>query len=129
MSNDSASLISFLSLVIALAVAVVSIASMWRIFTKAGKPGWASIIPIYNAIVILQIIGRPIWFILFAFIPLANLILAVVICLDLARSFGKSALFGVGIMLLSIIFLPMLAFGDARYLGPANKPAAAPARV
>jgi hypothetical protein len=124
MSEDAAALYSLVSLAISFAVAAVAIASLWRIFTKAGKPGWAAIIPIYNTVVMLQIVGRPLWFILLAFVPFVNLIVAVIICLDLARSFGKSAMFGVGLIFLSIIFLPILAFGDARYVGPAARQAA-----
>ena len=120
MSDQSAAgaIASFISLIISLGFAAFIIATMWKLFVKAGKPGWAAIIPIYNTVVLLQITGRPLWFLILAFIPFVNLAFAVIICLDLARVFGKSALFGLGILFLSIIFLPLLAFGDARYIGP-----------
>ena len=105
------------SLVISLAFIVLMIASLWTVFTKAGKPGWASIIPIYNLIVLLEIVGKPLWWILLLLIPLVNLILLLLIYMELARRFGKSELFGIGLWLLGPIFFPILAFGDARYRG------------
>lgn len=101
-----------------LAVILLVIVSMWIVFTKAGKPGWAAIIPIYNLIVLLEIVGRPIWWILLMFIPCINIVVSVIVFLDLAKSFGKSQLFGVGLALLGFVFMPILAFSDARYLGP-----------
>ena len=91
----------------------------WKLYTKAGKPGWAAIIPIYNIIVLLKIVGRPVWWILLLFIPLVNIIIAVIVYVDLAKSFGKSTGFGIGLLLLGIIFFPILGFGDAEYEGPA----------
>lgn len=105
--------------VVSVIVAVILIAAHWRIFTKAGKPGWASIIPIYNTIVLLEIIGRPIWWFLLLLIPFVNIIVLLIISIDTAKVFGKSAAFGI-IMLffLSIIGYPMLAWGDAKYTKP-----------
>lgn len=90
----------------------------WKVFTKAGKPGWAAIVPIYNLIVLLEIVGRPIWWIALMFIPCVNLVIYIMICLDLAKSFGKGAGFGLGLAFLGPIFAPILGFGDARYGGP-----------
>lgn len=101
------------------ALVVVMIAAMWKVFTKAGKPGWAALIPIYNMIVLLEIAGRPGWWVLLYFIPLANIIFSIIAHIDLARSFGKGTGFGVGLALLGWIFYPILGFGDARYGGPA----------
>jgi hypothetical protein len=102
-------------------IVVIVIASLWRIFTKAGKPGWASIVPIYNVFVELDIIGRPWWWILLMLIPFVNIIVKFVIYYDLARSFGKGLGYMLGLVFLPIIFFPMLAFGDATYQGPAAK--------
>ncbi len=102
-----------------LAVIVLLIASMWVIFTKAGQPGWAAIVPIYNGVVLLQIVGRPVWWVVLLLIPFVNFIVGILVTLDLAKSFGKSAGFGIGLLLLSFVFAPMLAFGDATYRGPA----------
>lgn len=96
-------------------------ASMWVVYTKAGKPGWAAIVPIYNVIVKLDIVGRPLWWLLLLLIPLVNLVVWVVMSIDLAKSFGKDALYGIGLALLPFVFHPMLAFGTATYQGPAAK--------
>jgi hypothetical protein len=102
-----------------LILAVLFIASLWKLFTKAGKPGWAAIIPIYNIIVWLEIVGRPVWWIILLFIPFVNIVVEIILLLDLAKSFGKSAGFGIGLIFLSPIFLPILAFGSSMYVGPA----------
>jgi hypothetical protein len=101
-----------------LAIIVVMVASMWKVFTKAGKPGWACLVPIYNIIVLLEIAGKPIWWIVLFFIPIANFIALILIMLALAKSFGKSGGFAAGLILLGIVFYPILAFGDAKYVGP-----------
>jgi hypothetical protein len=102
-----------------LAVVVLLIASMWVIFTKAGKPGWAALVPIYNLVVLLEIVGRPIWWVVLLLIPFVGFIVGILVVLDLAKSFGKSVGFGIGFLLLPFVFAPMLAFGDATYRGPA----------
>jgi hypothetical protein len=104
--------------VVALIVAVVVIVSAWKIFAKAGQPGWAAIIPIYNVIVLLQICGRPIWWIILFLIPIVSIVVSIIVYLDLAKAFGKSVGFGVGLILLPFVFMPILAFGDAQYVGP-----------
>jgi uncharacterized membrane protein YhaH (DUF805 family) len=101
--------------IICLAVIVFYIATMWKVFEKAGKPGWASIIPIYNTIVLLQISGKPGWWVLLYFIPVVNIVIAVIATLGLAHNFGKGTGFAIGLMLLGFIFLPILAWGDAQY--------------
>jgi hypothetical protein len=102
-----------------LAVVVVIFASWWKLFEKAGKPGWAGIVPIYNLIVLLEIVGRPLWWIVLFFLPCANIVALVLVCIDTAKSFGKDVAYGLGLAFLGFIFFPMLAFGDARYVGPA----------
>ncbi|MCO6457706.1 MAG: signal peptidase I [Pirellulaceae bacterium] len=106
-------------MLIQIAIVVVTIAGMWTTFAKAGKPGWAAIIPIYNIIVWLEIVGRPIWWIVLFLIPCVNIVIAAILSIDMAKSFGKGAGFGVGLWLLGFIFWPLLGFGDARYVGPA----------
>jgi hypothetical protein len=107
-------------LLIELAIIIVVIIGWWKMFEKAGKPGWAAIIPIYNLIVLLEIIGKPIWWILLFLIPCVNFIVSILVALDVAKSFGKSAGFGVGLAFLPFIFYPILGFGDARYVGPST---------
>lgn len=88
----------------------------WKVFTKAGKPGWACLIPIYSGIVLLEIIKKPTWWIFMLFIPFANIYFAIVMMNELSKSFGKSAGFTVGLIFLPFIFYPILAFGDAKYI-------------
>lgn len=115
---------SVVLIVVWVAIAVFYLAAFWRIFTKAGQPGWAGLIPIYNYIVLMKIIGRPWWWILLFLVPIVNIVVLFIVYIDLAKSFGRSTGFGVGLALLGIIFLPILAWGPATYQGPA---AAAPA--
>jgi len=100
-----------------LAVMVVAIASLWVLFQKAGKPGWAAIVPIYNTIVMLEIAGKPIWWIILLFIPLVNFIVGIIVVVALAEKFGKGVGFALGMIFLPFIFFPILAFGDAQYRG------------
>lgn len=99
----------------ALAVVLLLIVSMWKVFTKAGQPGWASLIPFYNTFVMLEITGKPAWWLILLFIPFVNVIVSIVLCFALATAFNKSALFGLGLLLLGFIFFPLLAFGDAEH--------------
>ncbi|MCO4291927.1 DUF5684 domain-containing protein [Solitalea sp. MAHUQ-68] len=101
-----------------LAILLLGIIIGWKIFVKAGKPGWASIIPIYNVIVLLEIVGRPTWWVILLFVPFVNFVILIIGCLDLAKSFGKSTAFGIGLFFLNLIFAAILAFGDATYQGP-----------
>lgn len=105
-------------LIIAIALTIVLIVGMWKSFSKAGKPGWAAIVPIYNFIVLLEIVGRPIWWILLFLVPCVNIIVLIIVHLDVAKAYGRSPGFGIGLALLGIIFWPILGFGSARYLGP-----------
>ena len=90
------------------AIIAVMIVAVWKVFTKAGEPGWAALIPIYNAIVYLRIAGKPLWWIIL-------LIIALFVSLGLAKNFGKSTGFGIGLWLLSPIFILILAFDDSKY--------------
>ena len=102
-----------------LAFTILMIAAWWKIFTKAGQPGWACIIPIYNLYVWCKIVGRPWWWILLMLIPFVNFIILIILIIDLAKSFGKGVGFGIGLLLLAVIFFPILGFGSAQYQGPA----------
>jgi len=104
-------------IIIYLAVIVLEIAGMWKIFVKAGHPGWAAIIPLYNTYILLKTVGRPGWWLILFFIPLVNIIMWIVVANDLSKSFGKSTGFTVGLVLLGIIFIPILGFGSAAYRG------------
>ena len=111
-----------LSMIVGLLVALLLIVAMWKVFTKAGQPGWASIIPIYNLYIWCKIVGRPGWWILLMLIPFVNIIVGIILCIDMAKSFGKGAGFGIGLALLGVIFIPILGFGSAQYQGPSASP-------
>jgi len=98
---------------------ILAIAGVWRTFTKAGKPGWAVLVPIYNVIVMLQIAGRPLWWFLLLFVPVVNFIIMAIVVIDIARNFGKGAGFGLGLLFFGPIFYPILGFSDAQY-SPTN---------
>jgi hypothetical protein len=104
-----------------LAIIILSIAGLWKTFAKAGQPGWAAIIPIYNVVVMLRIGGQPLWFLVLFLIPLANIFAAFATMFGIARAFGKGVGFGVGLTLLGFIFFPILGFGDARFVGAPQK--------
>src|SRR3954451_16948718 len=95
--------------------AIFFIVTTWRIFTKAGQPGWAAIVPFYNYYVLLKVVGRPGWWLILYFIPFVNLVIYIIVVLDLAKVFGKGSGFAVGLILLPFIFFPILAFGSAGY--------------
>ena len=98
------------------AVWIVTIVWLWKIFEKAGKPGWGALIPIYNLILWLEIVRRPGWWIiLIVIVPFANIICSIIVIFDLAKSFGKGVGYGFGLLFLPLIFFPMLGFSDAEY--------------
>ena len=100
-----------------LAFVVFMVAALWKIYAKAGKPGWAAIVPIYNIIVLLEIAGRPGWWIVLMFVPIANFIVSIIVAIDVAKAFGKGTGFGLGLAFLGPIFYPILGFGAARHGG------------
>jgi hypothetical protein len=120
-SNTSSGLgagVFILFLLIGIAVYVFYGYCLGLVFQKAGQPLWAGFVPFYNTYILLKIVGRPGWWLIFYFIPFLNLIFTIIVYLDLAKSFGKGVGFALGLIILSFIFIPILAFSDARYLGP-----------
>lgn len=109
-----------------LAVFALVLVGMWKAFVKAGQPGWAGIIPIYNIIVLVRMANKPMWWVIMFFIPIAQIIFPILLGIEIAKMFGKGGGFGVGLAFLPFIFWPILGFGDAKYLGA---PAAAAAAV
>lgn len=106
----------FLYAIIFYAIAVIP---LWVIFTKAGRPGWPALIPIYGTYVLLKIVGRSGWWLLWFLIPLVGLILYIIFLNDLSKSFGHGAGFTIGLLFLNVIFFYILAFGSSTYRGPA----------
>lgn len=128
-SYDSAGAIlggAFLAIfLIGLFIGLICIVCYWKIFEKAGKPGWACIIPIYSTIVMLEIVGKPWWYLFMFLIPIYGwIILPIMLTHDFSKSFGKDIGFTLGLLFLPFIFYPILAFSkDIRYIGPAGRPA------
>jgi hypothetical protein len=104
-------------LLIWLVVVVLVIAGLWKMFTKAGKPGWAAIIPIYNLIVLIEIAGKPLWWIILYFIPFVNIVISIMVLAAVSRNFGRGIGTTLGLIFLAPIFYPILGFGSARYVG------------
>ncbi|MBI5622993.1 MAG: signal peptidase I [Elusimicrobia bacterium] len=98
-------------------VAILVIAGMWKTFSKAGKPGWAAVIPVYNVIVLLQIAAKPWWWLFLLIIPVVNIAINIMVSISVAQAFGKGTGFGLGLSFLGPIFYPILGFGDSQYVG------------
>ena len=118
-SSNTAGELIFLVLYLSLVILVI--AGFWKVFSKAGEPGWAAIIPLFNMYIILKIAGRPWWWLILYFIPIVSLVIWVVVSVDIAKAFGKGTGFGIGLALLPFIFFPVLGFSDAQYQGPASR--------
>ena len=102
------------------AIIALMLVSMWKIFVKCEKPGWACLVPIYNIITMLDIAGKPAWYILLFLVPFAN-IYVMWVCYDgMAKKLGKSTGFTVGMILLPIIFFPILAFSKTNSVAPSS---------
>ncbi|HWO29147.1 MAG TPA: DUF5684 domain-containing protein [Candidatus Acidoferrum sp.] len=105
-------------MIVMLALTVLFCVGFWRVFTKAGQPGWAALIPFYNAYILTKIAGRPGWWVLMLMIPLVNIAFGILLAIDIAKAFGQGAAFGVVLLfLLSGIGYLLLGFGDYRYVG------------
>jgi hypothetical protein len=99
------------------AIAVIQIAGMWKAFDKAGEPGWAAIIPIYNIWIMIKIADKEGWWLILFLIPCVNIVAAIVVMMAFAEKFGKEAIYGLGLAFLGVIFWPMLGFGSSQYVG------------
>lgn len=108
------------TVIAALAVAIVSIIAQWKIFTKAGKPGWAAIIPFYNMYTLFEVAGMNGWMFLLMLLPIVNIVIMIMLYVNLAKSFGKSTGFTVGLIFLNFIFMLILGFGSDQYVGNKN---------
>lgn len=104
---------------IELAIFVLIIAGAWKMYAKAGQPGWACIIPIFNIFILMKIVGRPWWWLILLLVPFLNIIIGIIINNDLAKSFGRGIGTTLGLIFLPFVFIPILGFGSAQYQGPA----------
>lgn len=110
---------ALLLLLIYLAILALIIVGGWKMFVKAGQPGWGILVPILNIYFMLKIAGRPGWWLLLMLIPIVSIVVAIIMWIDIAKSFGKGIGFALGLVFLPFIFMPILGFGDAQYQGPA----------
>lgn len=111
-----------ISIVAFLVFFVPYVIGFWKVLEKAGRPGWGALVPIYNNWLVIEVVGRPGWWLALMFVPYASIVILVILMIDLAKSFGKSPAFGWGLALLPPVFMLLLGFGDATYLGPSVPP-------
>jgi hypothetical protein len=104
-------------IIMCLYIRVIGTVGLWFIFKKAEEPGWAAIIPVYNILIAIKVAGKPWWFILLLLIPIVNIIIAILILNGLSKNFGKGGWFTVGLFFLRFIFIAILGFGSAKYIG------------
>lgn len=116
--SAAAATISIGYVIVCLAVIVVSLVGMWKVFEKAGKPGWAAIVPFYNLYCLFEMSFGNGWLFLLTFVPCANFVVAIMCYFKLAKAFGKGIGFGFGLLFFNFIFMMILGFGDAEYIGP-----------
>ncbi|ADG74188.1 conserved hypothetical protein [Cellulomonas flavigena DSM 20109] len=105
---------------------VIGALGLMGVFTKAGKPGWAAFVPIYNLIVLLEVVGRPLWWFILFLIPGVNVVAMIIVMNDLSKSFGHEIGFTIGLILLTVVFTWILWLGSSTYRGPAAAAQAAP---
>ena len=97
-------------------VTLLFIVPIWKLYEKAGQPGWAVLVPFYNIIIWLRIIGKPWWWLLLMMIPYVGIIWSIWSINLLVKRFGKSEGYTVGVIFLGFIFLPMLGYGSSKYI-------------
>jgi hypothetical protein len=104
--------------VIWLGFVVLIAAAMWKVFEKAGKPGWACLVPIYNCYVLCRIAGKPGWWLVLLLIPLVNLVIVILIYHEISKAFGYGAGMTLMMFFLPFVAYPVLGFGEASYSAP-----------
>lgn len=120
MAQDPTVLLGFMLIasIVSVVLFIVTSLGLMKLFSKAGKPGWAAFVPVYNYVILLEMIGRPVWWILFVFIPFVNVFVLIYMFIQLAKCFGKSTAYGILMVLFSFIMIPILGFSDAQYQKP-----------
>ncbi|MBD5475216.1 MAG: signal peptidase I [Lachnospiraceae bacterium] len=111
---------SIVYMLVVLAIAIVVLVGLWKVFEKAGKPGWGAIVPLYNLYCLFEMTFGTGWLFLLIFVPCVGAIMTIIMWIKLAMAFDKGVGFGIGILFLPFIFVPMLGFGDAQYVGPSK---------
>lgn len=112
-------LILIVFMLIMFAFWLLMVVSGWKVFSKAGQPGWGVLVPFYNLYLMLKIVGRPGWWLLLMFVPVVGAIVGIVVLHDMSKSFGRDVGTTLGLLFLPMVFWPILGFGSAEYEGPA----------
>jgi len=105
-----------------LAIVVIVIIGLWKVFVKAGQPGWGCIVPIYNLYCLVKIAGKEWWWLLLYCVPFVNIVIGILVAIGISRNFGKGGAFAAGLIFLPFIFYPILGFGAATYGGETGTP-------
>ena len=111
---------SIVYMLVVLAIAIVVLVGLWKVFEKAGKPGWGAIVPLYNLYCLFEMTFGTGWLFLLIFVPCVGAIMTIIMWIKLAMAFDKGVGFGIGILFFPFMFVPMLGFGDAQYVGPSK---------
>lgn len=122
----AAAVVAFMTayFLVILVIGIIMIVALWKVFTKAGRPGWGALIPLYNTYLLIETAGKPGWWLVLLFVPVVNIVVGIMVMLSLAEAFGKSVVFAIfGLILFSPIGMLMLAFGSAQYKLPKPKTA------
>lgn len=106
-----------IGIILYFAIIIAIFVGVWKAFVKAGQPGWALLIPIYPLYCMTQMANKPGWWVLLFFVPIANIVVMFILMMEIAKNFGKSSGFGVGMVLMGGIFWPILGYGDAQFNG------------
>lgn len=113
----AASGVSAVYVILSLAISVLTLVAMWKLFVKAGKAGWKCLIPFYNTYCLYDIAWGNGWLFLLMFVPCVNIVVGIMMLFKLAKAFGQGTGFGFGLLFLNTIFILILGFGSAEYVG------------
>ena len=114
----AASGVSTVYVILSLAISVLTLVAMWKLFVKAGRAGWKCLIPFYNTYCLYDIAWGNGWLFLLMFVPCVNVVVGIMMLFKLAKAFGQGTGFGFGLLFLNTIFILILGFGSAEYVGP-----------
>ncbi|MDA8274886.1 MAG: DUF5684 domain-containing protein [Actinomycetota bacterium] len=106
------------NLTLTIGFVALEVIGLWGVFAKSGRPGWWALVPVFDLFVLLRVVGRPWWLAVLFFVPVVDVVVAIVVFHALAKSFGKGVAYTVGLLVLGFVFVPVLGFGSAEYLGP-----------
>ena len=114
----AASGVSAVYAILSLAISVLTLVAMWKLFVKAGRAGWKCLIPFYNTYCLYDIAWGNGWLFLLMFVPCVNVVVGIMMLFKLAKAFSQGTGFGFGLLFLNTIFILILGFGSAEYVGP-----------